>query len=447
MKLTKTLRGLIVENSKSEVLYNKYAKPNPKKNKKGMDFEAFKQIVLADPTTRIPSDFDVEEFSTDNLAGLKVGKYSDWMLRTFLNPDLSEEEVDLREYQRLFLEDLNRYKELLTKFEKYKGSLAVSEKKDINKVTSFEELSALPIKVGDDTVELELYRGKKAKKEKGTEGQTNFKFPGSEILFEGPNYTLVRISDTGELGGKAGAFFGGYHNVDKGETNWCTSTEGSSYSNSYRKDGPLYVILANDSKGEVGSVTGLPQERYQFHFPSNQFKNRQNRDIGVVEALNGKLSELKEFFKPEFAKGLVTGGGKRVEINYPSSAAGKFIALYGFDELFESLPGDINQLLINNKSNETIALEVPSSIGRFKNLQAILFQNIVKEIPSEVGELKDLNFLSLPDNKDLQSIPESIANLENLTFINLKGSNKNVKIPERLMEKLNDAGDGFYQVM
>lgn len=444
MKLTRALRGLIIENSKSEVLYNKYVKPNPKKKTKGMPFQYFKMIVLADPTTRIPTNFDIGEFTTDNLSGLKVGRYSDWMLKIFNNPDLSDEEVNLQEYQRLFLEDLTRFKEILTKYEKYKGSLADTSKKDINKVSSFEELSALPIKVGDDTVELELYRGKKPKKEKGVDAQKNFQFPGSEILFVGPNYTLVKISDTGELGGKAGAFFGGYHNVDKGESSWCTSTEGSSYSNSYRKDGPLYVILANDNKGEVGEVTGLPQERYQFHFPSNQFKNRQNRDIGVVDSLNGKLSELKEFFRPEFAKGLTSSTGEKVEVNYPDSSAGKFIALYGFDELFNSLPDNIERLFVSNKSSEKIALIVPPTISRFKNLSVLLFQNIVKELPENLGDLSKLTIISLPENKDLVSLPESIVNLQDLSFIQLRGANPNLKIPEKLLDSLDDVGNGFY---
>jgi Leucine-rich repeat (LRR) protein len=157
------------------------------------------------------------------------------------------------------------------------------------------------------------------------------------------------------------------------------------------------------------------------------------------------MSELKEIFKPEFAKGLVTKGGDKVEINYPDSSAGKFVALYGFDDLFESLPDNIQHLLINNKSKEDIALVVPESIGRFKSLQALLLQNIVKSIPDNVGELKNLNFIALPDNKELVDIPESIADLPNLAFVNLKGSPK-VKIPAKLKEKLSDEGSGFYYV-
>jgi hypothetical protein len=100
-------------------------------------------------------------------------------------------------------------------------------------------------------------------------------------------------------------------------------------------------VLPNDDGGSVGQKTGLPQERYQFHFPSGQFMDRDDRQINLVEYLNGKMAELKDYFKPEFAKGLVTKGGNKVEINYPESSSGKFIALYGFDDSLMSLRSEL----------------------------------------------------------------------------------------------------------
>ena len=92
-------------------------------------------------------------------------------------------------------------------------------------------------------------------------------------------------------------------------------------------------------------------------------------------------------------------------------------------------------------------MEVPETLGRFKNLDALVLQNICKSLPDSIGNLKELSFLSLPDNKDLVSLPESITGLDNLSFVNLKGSNPNIKIPEELKEKMMDQGDGFYYVM
>jgi Leucine-rich repeat (LRR) protein len=175
--------------------------------------------------------------------------------------------------------------------------------------------------------------------------------------------------------------------------------------------------------------------------------DRDDRHVNLTELLNGPMNELKESFKPEFAKGLVTKGGDKVEINYPNDSAGKFVALYGFDELFESMPKTIQHLLINNKSKENIAIDVPESLGQFTNLQALMLQNIVRTLPESIGNLKGLNFLALPSNSNLQSLPASIVNLENLAFINLKDSNPNIEIPDVLKEKLSDEGGGFYYVI
>ena len=172
--------------------------------------------------------------------------------------------------------------------------------------------------------------------------------------------------------------------------------------------------------------------------------NRRDRGINLVEFLNGEGSDLKEYFKPQFAKGLTSGGGDIVEINYPDSASGKFIALYGFDELFDSLPDTITKLLITNKSQERIALDVPSSISRFTNLEALMLNNIAKTLPDSVCQLKNLNFLALPSNKDLVSLPECIKELPLLAFINLKDVNSNIKIPQGLKDRLEDEGHGFY---
>ncbi len=59
------------------------------------------------------------------------------------------------------------------------------------------------------------------------------------------------------------------------------------------------LFLPNDSS-DVGKKSGLPVERYQWHFQSNQFMDRHDRNVNIVEMLQGKLAELKDFFKPEF---------------------------------------------------------------------------------------------------------------------------------------------------
>jgi hypothetical protein len=461
MKITKVLSKLITEDAKFQYLNKKYILPSGDRKKGLLPFEIVKQIVFADPTTRVPQNFDKEGASINDMLGekIKAGKYSEWMIRLFLKPYLTREgsnepievgsdeyKSKVNEYRRLFLEDLSQFTELLTKYERFKGSLEDASKKDINNVKSLNDLSHLKVKVGDETVDLNMYRGKKIKKEAGAAVNTNFNIPGAEILKVGSEYTLLKIADKGDLGSKAASYFGGYNGgLDRGETNWCTAAEGSSYSHTYRQQGPLYIFIANDGKGKVGEVTGLPSERYQFHFPSNQFKfaNQHGGNIPVVEYLNGKWSEFKEIFKPEFAAGFVKPNSDNVEIKYPDSATGKFVALYGFDELFTSLPDTIKKLSIINTSDENVTIDVPNTIGRFKSLTAILFENMISNLPDSICELKNLVFIAAPNNKELRTIPECIMSLPNLNFVNVSRC-PNIQVPKGLQQY--DAGDGFYHL-
>ena len=443
MKFTSILTSLILENSRFKVIYDQLVQQKGKKESGKIPFETLKAIIIADPTTRIPQNLgDIDELSVQDMENVKVGKYTNWLLKNFIKPtfpNVDSESGDykrmLKNHQELFLEDLYKTTDDLKKYERFKAQLP-QESRDIAKLT--------PETLFDLVKDFSLEKTKGSKQEK-EEAKSSYQYPGSDIVFKGPNWTVVKIEDKSKLGKDAACFFGGYHEHEKGESRWCTSSPGLSYFDTYIKQGPLYVVLPNDAE-KVGQKTGLPFERYQFHFPSNQFMDRDDTQQDLVQLLMGKLVETKEFFKPEFAKGLTSQNGTKVEITYPDSSAGKFVALYGFDELFDNLPDNIEHLLIQNRGKETIALDVPESIGRFQNLEAILFKNLVKSIPDSICRCTKLNLLSLPDNPGLKSIPACIRDLSNLAFINLSGGNPNVHIPEELKSNLEDQGDGFYYV-
>jgi len=454
VKFTNILKTLIVEASKYEFLYNKYFHTSDKESAgKKLPFDTFKKLIFTDPKT-LPQNFDVEGASLKDMSDVKPGAYSEWVIKKFLGDKYKSEEgydkehpfykEEFREYQRQFLEDLPRLKELLTKYERFKGSLQDKTKKDINNVTSVKELSNLQVLVGSggETTELELYRGKKVKKEKVQDAKKNFIFPGSEILQVGTDYTLVRISDKGELGSKAASFFGGYHNVSRGETNWCTSPENSSYSQTYRNQGPLYIFLANDDKGEVGEITGLPTERYQIHFPTDQYKNRRNETIPFVEWLaKGQFSEFKDVFKDHFKRDLVTNDGQEFRINsFTHGAVGKFVAIYGFEELFNEVPRTIKKFIINNNDRNEIIIKLPEALKECKQLINITLDNCISEVPEFICEFSKLQFLILSNNKDLKHIPECVGNMPNLLLFNLKGSDQAI-VPNSVKEKGTQLGD------
>jgi len=458
MKFTNILKTLILEASRSGILYDKYVKPSNKTKKGIISFDDFLDLIHTDPTTR-PENFDLDATSVNDLEDIHPGKYSQWILKKFTGDKYHSEEgfeqgstqykIEFTEFQRLFLEDLPRLKDLLVKFDRFKGSLKDPDKKNIDNVSSIEELANLQVVVTSDgqTTDLESYRGKKVKKEKGAEANKNYRFPGSEILQVGSEYTLIKISDKGELGSKAASFFGGYDGkVERGETNWCTAANGSSYSHTYRGEGPLYIFMANDDKGQVGEVTGLPTERYQIHFPTGQFKNRRNEQIEFVdELLNGKFKEFKYVMKPEFARG-VTGGGTDFIINsITSGSVGKFVELYGFEDLVKSLPDELERFNIDNIDRNDILVKIPEVIGKFKNLRGILLNNCISELPNSVCELTKLRFITLMNNPKLKTIPGCLINLPNLAFINLKGS-ENVQVPEEIKAKAVDVGGGMWDL-
>ena len=456
MRFTSILTNLILEQSRFQVLYDKMVKPSNKgegkKDKGLMDFETLKAIILADPTTRVPQGEDIDTLSLESMDKVKVGKFTQWILKHFVNPSKEtlgiSDETDPKspeykkarqEFERLFMEDLFKITQQLEFFEKNKQYMAQDER-DINKLT--------PERLFNIYSNFQLPENKRKEKEKkeAKKSREGFKHAGGEILFIGDKWTLIRISDTGQTGKDAAIYYGGFQDHREGESNWCTSAPGLSYFNNYIKDGPLYVVFPNEDGGEVGKKTGLPKERYQFHFPSSQFMNRDDRQINLVEYLNGPMSELKELFKPEFARGLVSKGGNKVEISYPDSSAGKFVALYGFEELFESLPDTIDHLMITNKTNEDVAFDVPASISRFKSLKAVMFQKCIKSLPDSIGECENINYVAVNKNPDLKSLPETLCNLKKLAFINVADTSPSLNFPQCLKDKMEDEGNGFWYI-
>lgn len=151
MRITSVLKKLIVENSRFKVLYDKMVTPSQKaleKNPKAkglMTFDILKQIILSDPDTKTPENFDIDGASIEDMDNVKVGKFTQWMLKHFVAPAMTEEmksmdpqskefKEAIKRYRELFLEDLFKMKEQLEFYEKVKQYLP-QEQRDINKLT------------------------------------------------------------------------------------------------------------------------------------------------------------------------------------------------------------------------------------------------------------------------------------------------------------------------
>ena len=415
MKFTEVLKNIISEDVRSELFIKKFTQPTKdkktgKKINPVLTVEELFELIKNDPTSRVPEDAQsIEDVK-------KTGGYVQWMVNQIkrLRPKGTGEpnsEVEL------FFEDLYKVKDDLVKFERFKGQLP-QDKRDINKLTS-DELYEL---VKDFSLE-------KATTTKAERKDAKYNHPGGEFVLETPKYVLTKIERQDELGKEAACFYGGNNK----ETRWCTSAPGLSYFERYIKDGPLYQVF--DKSSEVSPETGLPSERFQFHFPSNQFMDKHDRQIDLIEFLSNAEPEIREYFKPEFAKGLVSnvGSSKSVEIEFPRSPAAKYISLYGFDELFKNLPKDIKRLDISGPG--TVGFKLPNEIGEMKELVGIHIDGLLSEVPDTICNLKSLKYLAIPNNKKLKSLPECLSTLDNLKLINIKGCD-NLQVPEELKTKV-----------
>lgn len=446
MKFTKILKNIILENAKNKYLINLEKLTKPTKDKEGkkvkpiMSKEVFDVLVQGDPTTRL-NNVDLSSANQNELENVKAGSYVIWLVKQYLKPKTERQpgdngyEREFRQMQDLFIEDLYKVTDDLKKFERFKTRLPEG-KRDINNISSPQELYDL-------VKDFSLEKTKATKDEKKVAAET-YDYPGGQVDFRGNDWTVVKISDQGQLGKGAACFYGGNHlDVGKGETRWCTSSPGYNWFERYIKDGPLYVVIPNNWTGKRGESSGLPATRYQFHFPSNQFMDPSDHSVDLVSLLAGPMSELKDYFKPEFARGLTSSDSKKFSIDsFTHGATGKFIALYGLEDLLSNLPDSIEEFQIQNRDNNDLIINIPEDIGRFKNLNMIMLENCIEQIPDSICELPNLRFLALINNKKLKSIPDCINNLPKLLFLNLKGS-PNVKVPQGIMDRALDLGNGM----
>ena len=443
IKFTNILRDIIVESSRFEILFNKYVKPKERGQKGMMPLQVLFKIIAGDPTSKIPEGMSEENVTADKMENIKIGKYTQWLLKNFVSPkiDLESGITDpnspvvkqaVKEWQELFLEDLYKTTQDLMKYERNKNKLP-QEYRDINKLT--------PQTLYDQVKDFSLEKTKASKEEKKEASQT-YSHPGADNVTRLSNWTVVKITRTDDLGKDAACFYGGSHNEpSKGETRWCTSSPGLSYWKSYLSRGPLYVVIPNTPtkfKGfdkEVGDLSGLPANRYQFHFQDKQFMDADDRQIDLVAFLKDN-PDLKDYFKPEMMENILQGVDKnKATVDYPRDPASKFMALYGTEEFINSLPKTISRLEIIAKGGE-LKFKFPSTLGELTNLTAIHLVGCVVSLPDSICNLQKLQFLSLPDNPELQKLPDCIADLPRLSIINLKGSNK-----DALPESLQNIGD------
>jgi hypothetical protein len=435
---------LLMEDSRFEILYNKYISKNKELTNNNFNFDKLKTLIFTDPTT-LPQIDDYQDMTVEDMKEVKVGKYTNWLIKLYFKPE-STERISLETHQRLMIEDSGKIKFLLKQFDRFKNLILDPSKKDINKITSIDELYSLPVKIGNDgsTELLGKYKPKKVNSKKDSQSglRDKFEYPGSSIVFEGPNYTVVKISEENEAGQRAASYFGGYYlSPSANETSWCTSPVNSNYFKSYVSKGPLYVILPNTDT-EFGEKSGLPANRYQFWIGNNndvQFKNAADLDIddrgyAALFMDGGQFEELREFFRPEFdkiIKNIVSNDkvGFKIELNSSSeSVINNYVKLYGLNNIWKEIPSTITDFAITNNGefvdliNNNPDNEYSNNFKRFKdNLLAFTLENVASEIPDVFDGFSKLFAVNLSNNP-IKELPESLLRNRNVKMIICKNT-------------------------
>ena len=405
LSFTDILSNVILENSRYEVLVNKFAKAKKKGQKPKIDLETLRDLMMSDPTTKQDLESGEQEIK-------KVGAYSQWIIKQWMGLQQKADEVyaygsnewgvKLEQLQEQFMEDLYKTTEDLQKFHRFKSQIA-QEKRDINKITSVDEL-------------YDLTKGFSL--EQATTTKADRVLKDAEMVYDGPNWEIL-IPQSEEASCHYGA-----------NTRWCTAGSSNNYFDHYSKQGPLYIITNKKD----------PTDKYQFHFESNQFMDKEDRTVPLSPFLNAR-PDLKEYFKEMFKVFLNKDQqhGKRVQVRYPNDNVSKYIGIYGFDEFMDSLPQDMVRFDFEasggyGSQDKLTSRPLPEKFTTFQDLQILHIEGLVSEIPESISNLKKLKFLSLAKNPDLKSLPDSLADLENLEVINIKDS-PNVEIGPRLQEK------------
>jgi hypothetical protein len=286
--------GLIIEDLLTELsgteIYNKYYTKIP--------YDDFKLIVNSDPQTDISSDGTVT----------RMGKYSKLLLSMFQKGGLK-------------LEDLEKAEEYLGYVYSHRVPI------EVNKINELGDLyNSIKDYIAKDTKSLsEILK---------VLSENEYK-----ILHNGEEWYVFQ-----PLTEKAACYLGV-------NTEWCTTwgpyslnkknkDRGNLYQR-YAKDGPLYIMIEKSN----------PDYKFQFHFESKQFMDKDDKRINTSEFLTNK-TELLNFFFPSFIREV-----SNEEIQLELKRIDVLPDEYGTTLIKKSI-GQIDNPLINAILNEDeVALE------------------------------------------------------------------------------------------
>jgi hypothetical protein len=376
--------------------------------------------------------------------------YLQWILTTFVK---LIKENELEEAVRFIDEDLPQASEYLEVFDKIKNTKLFKQStseveglpEDSTNINQYHDLAQL-YKAVDPFIEREV-----GQLENDIKKYVNAN--RAKILYQDSNWMIYQPLDR-----DANCVMSSY-------ASWCTAREGNtmfqSYTSGNKEPGgnpsKIYVII------NKGLLKGQTDEVYQFHFETEQYKDRSNgRNIDLYEFFQ-KNPKLGNFFGNILKKLAIEVGGNIKSNKYLKTlmALGEVDNIFDFININEEkidlsglklpkLPNELNKLknTTDINANEVGLTEIPSTIGDMDNLEFLLLRgNKIKSLPDTIGKLKKLNVLNLKDNQ-LTSLPNSITNLDEenggeLYKINLSGNNFSDSEKEKIQKLLPNVEISF----
>jgi len=340
MKLITLAEELLLELSPEEIHSRYYTDIKP---------AIFRQIVRSDPQSK-----------SDQQTGqvLRIGKYSKILLNLFMKGQLK-------------LEDLSKVYEYLTYVYKHQVPL------DINKISDISDIYNLVKKY----IETDVQDLSGVMKSLSPEDY--------KVLMDGKEWHILQPLT------EKGACYLGIN------TQWCTSwgpyslnkshQERKNYFNNHHNRGILYIII-----NKINT-----EEKYQFHFESEQFMNASDRRINTGEFFD-RSDEVRNFFFPSFVR--------KVSPEQENLEAKRINLLSGSDAM---------TLLKKILSNETVKNPIVDAIVNVseEKLNKLIIDDSISEVRSRTfielsveGLTFDIEGKYYTDN--LNMIQDSISSLQ-----------------------------------
>lgn len=344
--------------------------------------------------------------------------YVQWILKTFVN---FIKEGHMEEATRFVDEDLPQANEYLEVFDKVKNTKIFSETGSPTDINQYKDLSQLYSAV-DPFIEKEVGQ---------LEGDIlkYVKANRAKVLYQDSNWMVYQPLDR-----DANCVMSAY-------ASWCTAREGNTMFKSYttergrlEPDGSpskIYVIINKDV------LKGKSNEVYQFHFESDQFKDRNNGSNINLYQFFQKNPKLGNFFKNVLTPLAKQVGGSLQRNNYLKI----LMAMGEVDDIFNFIDTDTKELDLSGMQLP----KLPNVLGKFKEVTQLVASNVgLHELPDSIGEMTNLTMLLLSNN-NLKSLPESIGKLKNLEILNIRG-NDIKKLPKTLSGLDPENGGSLFRI-